>query len=183
MSRDHLNADPAAVRAALVTHLAVKLAPLFTSGHLRTDLATWLAPLSTLEIARCLRVGPEETAEGLTLSLLRDSTRRSPSLAIADVVALEHPKHAERERLVTFTEAVQSLAKANDGAVTERDLFGVGYGLTESRRLMPLAQQVLAVVDGRAAPRRPVEATAADRLIEAGVRASARLFPATAIPA
>ena len=177
--------DAGAVRAALVSHLTRKLAPLYRSGQLRAELAEWLAPLTTLAIVRAFKGTPEETAEALAVALIHDSAKRHPQDAIADVIALEHPKMAagERSLLIGFTEAVRLLAQENDGAVTERDLFAKGYGLATSKRLIGTATQILAIIDGHAQPRRRVDTHSADRLLEAGVRSSARNFPAAALSA
>lgn len=177
--------DPGAVRAALVSHLTRKLAPLYRSGQLRAELAEWLAPLPTVTIMRALDGDPEKTAEALAVALVQDSARRHPEHAIADVIALEHPKLAAGERalLIGFTEALRQLAHENDGTVTERDLFGKGYGVQTQKRLIGTATQVLAILDGHAPMRKRVDARSSERLLEAGVRASARLFPAAAVPA
>lgn len=166
-----------ATRGALVTLLTRQLAPLYSGQQIAVTLAEWLTPLPCEDIVRALRPTPDETANALADALLRDSTRRHPQDAIADLVAAEYPRlgHAERIRLVTFVQAARAIAFDCDGVVTEEALSAKGIPAADRARFADHGRRLLAILNDATVPTPEVAGNPAERLLEVGVRAYTRM--------
>ena len=178
--------DDAPTRSALLTFLAAQLAESLaanTADRARAELSAWVAVLDLRTLAGCLRQTPERTADALTLAIRRRGAEIEPGEAIGDLIADTYPRqrHADRERLRLFTIAVQRLARDQDGTVTDKDLVSEGFGIAEQRRLMPMARELIAALEGRAVWRDGADAMpSGHRLREIGTRVAARQAPADA---
>lgn len=174
--------DDAPTRAALLNFITTQLRLVLCEAGTgrptsRDELASWLAPLDTRAVASCLRTEPESTAAALTGAIRRRAAELDPGEAIGDIIADSYGRlsFADRERLRLLTADLRRLAQDNDGTVLDRDLIAAGYSMGEQRRFVPLAQEVLARLDGRTVWRDASETqTAGERLRAIGARVADR---------
>lgn len=169
-----------AVRAAVLDLVAKVLRPALT-GQDVAALAAWLGALDTATILRCLPGTPEAVAARLSAALSLDTAARHPADALDEIARAAFPglTIAQREAVCGFARVVREIAIENDGAVVTGALFARGYGSTDSARLMPYAERILAILDRRAPMPGATDPAAVsqpfDALRAAGRRAAAAL--------